>query len=196
MHEKYLKNAWKTLDLIIGVFPGGFQIPPFVPPPFAILGIWALRDRECTEYCGKEYWTNLVQVGHRCFSKQAKHSKTMTNLAKLAFLGPTWSKLVPYTLSHRSDLFSTRVWCIPGFGAENKIALFQEILLISAVLRVQGRFQNPRQTPVRTKLRLKRFPNRTPRTPEQSEANVGRKRSLVVNQHHLWWLLDRLGAHP
>ena len=57
-----------------------------------------------------------------------------------------------------SDLFWTRVWCIPGFGAENKSALFQDFLLISAVLRVRGRFQNPRQTPVRTNLRLKRFP--------------------------------------
>ena len=59
---------------------------------------------------------------------------------------------------YNSDLFWTRVWCIPGFGAENKSALFQDFLLVSAVLRVQGRFQNPRQTPVRTKLRLKRFP--------------------------------------
>ena len=31
-------------------------------------------------------------------------------------------------------------------------------MFISAVLRVQGRLQNPRQTPVRTKLRLKRVP--------------------------------------
>ena len=52
----------------------------------------------------------------------------------------------------------------PGFGAyqglasEKKSGLFQDFLLISAVLRVRGRFQNPRQTPVRTKLRLKRFP--------------------------------------
>ena len=38
VHEKYLKNAWKTLDFKIRVFSGGFQIPPFVPPPFAILG--------------------------------------------------------------------------------------------------------------------------------------------------------------
>ena len=57
-----------------------------------------------------------------------------------------------------SDLFRTRVWCIPGFGAENKSALFQDFLVISAVLKVRGRFQKPRQTPVRTKLRLKRFP--------------------------------------
>ena len=38
VHEKCLKNALKTLDLKIRVFSGGFQIPPFVPPPFAILG--------------------------------------------------------------------------------------------------------------------------------------------------------------
>ena len=57
-----------------------------------------------------------------------------------------------------SDLFWTRVWCIPGFGAENKSALFLDFLLLSAVLRVRGRFQNPRQTLVRTKLRLKYFP--------------------------------------
>ena len=62
-------------------------------------------------------------------------------------------------LSHQhSDLFWTRVWCIPVFGAENKSALLHDFLLISAVLRVRERFQNPRQTPVRTKLRLKRFP--------------------------------------
>ena len=47
---------------------------------------------------------------------------------------------------------------IPGFGAENKSALLQGFLLISAVLRLQERFQNPRQTPVRTKFRLKRSP--------------------------------------
>ena len=58
-----------------------------------------------------------------------------------------------------SDLFLTRVWCIPEFGAENKSALFQDFLLLSAVLRGRGRFQNPRQTPVRTKLRLKRLPS-------------------------------------
>ena len=39
------------------------------------------------------------------------------------------------------------------FGAENKSTLFQDFLLLFAVLRVQGRFQNLRQTPVRTKLR-------------------------------------------
>ena len=38
VHEKYLKNARKTLDLKIWVFSGGFQSPPFVRPPFAILG--------------------------------------------------------------------------------------------------------------------------------------------------------------
>ena len=33
MHEKQLKNAWKTLDFKIKVvFSGGLQIPPFVPP--------------------------------------------------------------------------------------------------------------------------------------------------------------------
>ena len=57
-----------------------------------------------------------------------------------------------------SDLFGTRVRCIPEFGTENKSALFQDFLLLSAASRVRGRFQNPRQTPVHTKLRLKRFP--------------------------------------
>ena len=61
-----------------------------------------------------------------------------------------------------SDFFWTRVWCIPEFGAENKSALFQ-FLLPSAVLRVWGRFQNPCQTSVRTKLRLKRFPTSGPK---------------------------------
>ena len=35
-------------------------------------------------------------------------------------------------LSKSSDLFGTRVWCIPGFGAENKSALFQDFPLLSA----------------------------------------------------------------
>ena len=33
------------------------------------------------------------------------------------------------------------------FGAETKSSLCQDVLLISAVLRVRGRFQSPRQTP-------------------------------------------------
>ena len=49
-------------------------------------------------------------------------------------------------------LVHTRIW------RRNKSALFQDFLLVSSVLRVRGRFQNPRQTPVRAKLRLKRFP--------------------------------------
>ena len=60
----------------------------------------------------------------------------------------------------KTDLFWTRVWCIPESGAEKKIARFHGFLLLSAVSRVWGRFQNPRQTPVRTKLRLKRFPEK------------------------------------
>ena len=65
-----------------------------------------------------------------------------------------------------SDLFWARVtvWCIPRIGAENKSVLFPDFLLISAVLRARGRFQNPRQTLVRTNLRLKRFPNPDPPT--------------------------------
>ena len=52
----------------------------------------------------------------------------------------------------------------PGFGAYQGLAqkievpFPQDFLLLVAVLRVRGRFQNPRQTPVRTKLRLKLFP--------------------------------------
>ena len=41
---------------------------------------------------------------------------------------------------------------LTGLGAENKSALFLDFLLLSAVLRARGRFQNPRQFPVRTKL--------------------------------------------
>ena len=52
----------------------------------------------------------------------------------------------------------TRVWCIPEFGAENESVIFCNVLLLSAVWRVRGRFQNLRQTPVCTKLRFKRFP--------------------------------------
>ena len=50
--------------------------------------------RECAEYCGKERWANLVQVGQRCFSKQAKDSKTTTNLAKLVQVGLLGTNLV------------------------------------------------------------------------------------------------------
>ena len=48
----------------------------------------------------------------------------------------------------------------PGFGAyrRNESDLFQNVLLPAAVLRVRGRFQDLRRTPVRTKLWLKRFP--------------------------------------
>ena len=66
--------------------------------------------------------------------------------------------LTPSARLRMSDLFQTRVRCIPEFGAENKSAIFQDLLLLAAFLSVRGRFQNPRQTPVRTKLRLKRFP--------------------------------------
>ena len=38
----------------------------------------------------------------------------------------------------RSRVLLTRVWCIPEFGAENKSALLQDFLLLSAVLRVRG----------------------------------------------------------
>ena len=61
-----------------------------------------------------------------------------------------------------SDILSTGVWCIPefgaGFAAGNKSPLFQNVLLLSAVWRALGQNQKPHQTPVRTKLRLKRFP--------------------------------------
>ena len=46
-----------------------------------------------------------------------------------------------------SDLFWTRVWCMLGFGAENKSALLKHFLLLSAVLRVRGRFQKPAPNP-------------------------------------------------
>ena len=49
-------------------------------------------------------------------------------------------------------------WCIPEFGAENQSAL-QDSSINSAVLRVAGRKQSPRQTPVCTKHRLKCFAN-------------------------------------
>ena len=52
-----------------------------------------------------------------------------------------------------SDLFRTRIGAYQGLA---KSALFQDLLLISAALWVQVQFQNPRQTPVGTKLRLKR----------------------------------------
>ena len=53
----------------------------------------------------------------------------------------------------------------PGFGAYQglaqkiKVPFLRLFLLLSAVLRVRGRKQDLRQTPVRAKVRLKRFPN-------------------------------------
>ena len=44
-----------------------------------------------------------------------------------------------------------------GLEQKKKSAPFQDFLFLSAVSRVRGRFQNPRQTPVRSKLRLKTF---------------------------------------
>ena len=81
------------------------------------------------------------------------HAPKMRPTGNIATPNPTWES------SHFSQISFE-----PGFGAYQDLAqklkmpFFQDFLLISAVLRVQGRFQNPRQTPVRTKLRLKRFP--------------------------------------
>ena len=47
---------------------------------------------------------------------------------------------------------------MPEFDAENKSIVFQDLQIVSAVSRTRGRFQTPRQTPVRANLRLKRFP--------------------------------------
>ena len=73
-----------------------------------------------------------------------------------------------------------KVWCIPEFGAGFKSALFQDFLLLSAVLRVRGRSQNPRRTPVRTKLRLKRLPKITTESPigAGSKIRYGHKKTL------------------
>ena len=65
---------------------------------------------------------------------------------------PSFCKSRTFRSLLNQGLVHSRVWrrkqkCpSPGF------------LLLSAVLRVRGRFQNPRQTPVRTKVWLKRFP--------------------------------------
>ena len=37
-----------------------------------------------------------------------------------------------------SNIFSTRVWCMSGFGTESESALFQVSLLMSAALRIRG----------------------------------------------------------
>ena len=46
MLDKCLRNTWKPLDFTLRVFSGPFQMPPFVPPPFAILqaysAVWIL----------------------------------------------------------------------------------------------------------------------------------------------------------
>ena len=59
--------------------------------------------------------------------------------------------------TRNSDLFWTRVRCIPGFGAENRSPLFR---IFSCFWTFEGSraISRPRQTPVPTKLRLKRFP--------------------------------------
>ena len=79
---------------------------------------------------------------------------------------------------------------------------FPGFLLISAVLRVQRQFQNPRQTPVRTKLRLKRFPKFVATTilaTLSGRSTVGKPRkflsSLVPEKPSLFSLLGDLEAH-
>ena len=75
-------------------------------------------------------------------------------------------------LSWKSDLFWSRVWCIPGIGAENKKALFGEFLVLSAVLRVRGRKQNPRQTPVRTKVPVETLSEKGRGDPRESHTKI------------------------
>ena len=118
--------------------------------------------------------------------EEARNGRLATSINQLFWKSGAVIDIAKNSLGGRfSELFSTRVWCIPGFGTENKSALFQGFLLISAVLRVQGRFQNlppnpgTHQTPVEMlsefrprKKKLapppprKKFPN-SPQTPSR-----------------------------
>ena len=57
MHEKCLKNAWKMPEKPLIQKSGCFQIPPFMPPPFAILWI----TRFCRKCCDR--WDDLKKFG-------------------------------------------------------------------------------------------------------------------------------------
>ena len=73
-------------------------------------------------------------------------------------MAPKRGENCPISGRRKKRRILSRLWLSWFFQPRNSSALFLDFLLISAVPRVQGRFQNPRQTPVRTKLRLKRFP--------------------------------------
>ena len=47
-------------------------------------------------------WSKFVKGAFLRRQNTAKRRPTWPSWSKLAFLGPTWSKLVPYTLSHRT----------------------------------------------------------------------------------------------
>ena len=63
------------------------ELQPAQPPPGGrAKALSCVNCQECTEHCGKECWTNLVQVGQRCFPKRAKQRTIPTNFGQV---GPT-----------------------------------------------------------------------------------------------------------
>ena len=71
----------------------------FCVPRFVVSGVHGIL--------WEEYWTNLVQVGQRCFFKKAKHSKATTNLAKLVQVGLLGTNLVQVDPVHLVPPYST-----------------------------------------------------------------------------------------
>ena len=61
--------------------------------------------------------------------------------------------------------FEAGLGAYQGLAQKIKVPFSRIFCFFVAVLRVQGRFQNPRQTPVCTKLQLKRFPKYYARAP-------------------------------
>ena len=56
-------------------------------------------------------WSKVVQGAFLRRQNTAKRRPTWPSWSKLALLGPTWSKLVPYTLSHRTPRTPERREC-------------------------------------------------------------------------------------
>ena len=115
--------------------------PFFTKPPFCFLSISSVPPQPSRSQTGndREVTTTTSPPGHR--SSRGKNGT-------------------------RNDRQTTIIWISfePGIGAYQGLAqkqnpLFQYFLLLSAFLSARGRFQNLLQTPVCTKLRLKRFSN-------------------------------------
>ena len=80
-----------------------------------------------------------LNVNRACFPKEKhQNSQKRAKFMNFSFWPFLWFGLPGRLLIHQISF-------IAGIGAENKSALLQDFRLLSPVLRVRGRFQNPRQ---------------------------------------------------